>query len=49
MIQNECSIGYDHIPASLTKPVLQLLILTNDFDNKQFLQNELISRHMGTH
>ena len=48
MIRNDCSTGYDHIPATVIKPVSEFLVLTKNFYDKQFHQNKSIPRHMET-
>ena len=38
MIRNDCSTGYDHIPASFIKPVSEFLVLSITFIINNFIK-----------
>ena len=38
MIRNDCSTGYDHIPASFIKPVSQFLFSPTTYKIKNFIK-----------
>ena len=48
MIRNDCSTGYDHIPATFIKPVSEFLVSPITYCNKQFHRKKSIPRHMET-
>ena len=48
MIQNDCLMGYDQIPASLIKPVSEFLVAPTTFTANNFIKINEFSRDINS-